>query len=118
MKHLRRFLTHGMMVSICSTSLWAQGMAAIFKDDFSAGMDHWRPYLAAGEWTVADGVLRAVKGGDSARLTQGGEAADVLIETKVRFLPSSVRRCFGLVLRAQEDGSCIVMRYYDSTDSL
>lgn len=119
MKCFRWFLVVGMVVFFVGSAALGEGSEADFAEDFSGGDVGWRQYLdQKAEWVVSDGVLRAVKGCDSARLVGLEPVADVIIETEVRVLASSNRRCFGVALRAQEDNSCIVLRYYDYTDSL
>lgn len=88
-----------------------------FQDHFSASSGSWRSYLSPGKWSVVDGVLRKLDAPDRARLAQIEPAADVLIETEVR-VSATGRRCFGVVMRGREDGTCLVLRYYDGTNAL
>jgi len=69
MKCFRWFLVVGMVVFFVGSAALGEGSEADFAEDFSGGDVGWRQYLdQKAEWVVSDGVLRAVKGRDSACL--------------------------------------------------
>ncbi len=110
-----------LLLAVLATALAASPAAAAddaFKDDFSAGLDRWRVYFAEGMWTAREGVLTSAEPKDTTgRLAQFNATADVLIRTEVRC--DATGRCnFGVILRAQDDGTCFVVRYYDAADAL
>ncbi len=112
-------LTSLALVAFAALPVSAQGLTPDFTEDFSTNDIHWPQYIdQEGEWEVTDGVLRAKKGRDSARLVELEPLTDVIIEAEVRALAAASRKCFGLVMRARKGNSCIVLRYYDNTDSL
>ena len=119
MNLFRCFVIVGIVLVLIGSPVLGEDSKAELIEDFSGGDVGWRQYLdQKAEWVVDDGVLRAVKGRDSARLVGLEAVSDVIVETEVRVLASSNRKCFGVVLGAKEDNSCVVLRYYDSTDSL
>ena len=105
------------MVLLCVSPTLAQD-GSLFQDDFDAGDARWQPYFDAGKWSVSDGVYRSTSPFEnSARLAKTAPIADVLVEAEVR-VAAAGRANFGLVLRAQDDRSCAVVRYYDRSDKL
>jgi len=113
---------HAATLSLIATSWYtlcpAEQAAPTLREDFSAGDVRWAPYFSPGEWGVRDDVFRSTgKDENSARLAKLPPVADVMIDTEVRVGPGN-RGNVGLVLRAQEDQTCLVLRYYDRIDSL
>lgn len=93
--------------------------ADCLQDDFASGaMSAWTPYWEDGAWAMHEGALRAEGGGAlAARLAPGEPQADVVVEAEIVPLDGP-RRNFGIVVRAREGQSCIVVRYYDRDDRL
>jgi alpha-mannosidase len=108
----------GIMTAFAARPAHAQNPSHTFHDDFSGGLTRWRPYFDAGQWTAASGVLRSTsKEENSARLAKLPAIADVIIEAKVR-VSAAGHKNFGVVLRAQDGLTCMVVRYHDQTDVL
>jgi len=79
--------------------------------------DRWTPYFEEGVWCGHDGVLEST--GDAALSGRVVDApdADVAVEVEA-CVGDSERRNLGIVLRARENGVCVVARYYDRLDCL
>ncbi len=113
-----RLIVAAACLGICGLPAPAQNADVLFQDDFDAGDAQWQPYFEAGNWSVTDGVYRGTSPQEnSARLAKVSPLADVLVEAEVR-VGETGRANFGLVLRAQADRSCAVVRYYDREDRL
>lgn len=96
----------------------AQEPPVAFQDDFADGERQWDSYLDGGKWIVQDGTWRTASTVDhAAQLARMEPAADVLFQADFS-LKESIPRNFGIVLRAQADHRCIVLRYHDITESL
>jgi hypothetical protein len=105
-------------VTWCTPCLGAQPGAAAFHDDFLCGDKRWRPYFDAGSWIIGDGVLKSVGDAEnSARVANIAPLSDGIITVEVR-VNDGPRKNFGLIVRAQDDQTCLVMRYYDRNDNL
>ena len=108
----------GSVFVLCALFRPAQGASEGFRDDFTGRAEQWTPYFDRGDWSAQDGVLTSKgQAENSARLAPTPPAADVLVDVEVR-VAASGRRNFGIVLRAQEDRTCLVVRYYDRKDAL
>ncbi len=92
--------------------------AGTFVDDFSSGAGRWdfghRPM-----WSVEAGTLQAkvTPGQDTHAFAKTEPAADLLIETELRFAAGSLRQNFGFVFRT-DDEHRLVLRYYDHPKAL
>lgn len=94
----------------------ARSHPGVFVDDLSSDAN-WTVYLDGGDWSAADGILRS-KGspGYSAVRLKRPPVVDALVVTDVRVGDS--RASFGIIFRGQEDGSRVVVRYWDWDDHL
>jgi len=88
-----------------------------FRADFSQSAPQWKGYLGASEQSVQEGILRMASQTDAALLADLDPVSNVVIVAEVQVMDSG-RANFGVVLAAQEDGTCLAFRYYDQYDSL
>ncbi len=118
MRWARWFVVWAMMFACCGRSREAHGAAARLSDELTPDARHWQPYFNKGNWSASDRALTSTsKVENTARLVKMPPTTDVVIQAEVR-LAGSGRRNVGLVLRAQDDRTCLVVRYYDRHDTL
>ncbi|MBN2375140.1 MAG: hypothetical protein JXD22_01970 [Sedimentisphaerales bacterium] len=96
----------------------AQSLANSFRDDFSKDLSSWQSPLGKGDWFIGDKVLHA-KGDleNPPYFIKIQPVANVVFETTLR-VEGAGRRNVGIILRAQEDKSCIAVRFYDAESTL
>ena len=104
--------------ALFSGSLTAQNATATFGDDFASESADWKPFFEKGLWTVANGVFTSTgKGVTTARVARTPAISDVIVDVEFK-AGNSQRRNIGLILRAQENHSCLIVRHYDTNRTL
>ncbi len=107
-----------LVLSVAATLFLPALVTAEFTDDFSSKNPAWGALDGESAWNIEEGRLRAhTSGGDHNCLLTEPIATDAVVQTRVSFHGEG-RRNFGIVLRAQDDGRFLMLRYYDSQDAL
>jgi len=105
----------------CCGPAWGQDLSGgFFKDDFSGDLGKWESPYGKGDWVLRDKTLHT-KGDleNPAFLAKTTAVADVVIDTLMRLEGGrGGRKNAGVVLRAQNDKSCVNIRYYDKDKTL
>ena len=106
-------LAHISLLGVVTKVLLLAAYSSVYAEDSLGQGDKW-DFAHPSMWRVGDGAIHANvdPGEDTYALMKAEPAADVLIQTEVRFSRASPRHNFGVVLRA-DDQNHLALRYYD-----
>lgn len=110
--------TDSRLLNAVTQVLLLAGHLSVYAED-PAGVDGKWDFEHPSMWRVSDGAIHANVGvrADTHALVKAEPAADVLIQTEVRFSGESPRHNFGVVLRADGERH-FALRYYDRPRAL
>ena len=111
-------LAHTSLLGVVTKVLLLTAYSSVYAEDSMGEGDKW-DFAHPSMWRVSDDAIHAnVDAGENTyALMKAEPAADVLIQTEVRFSRASPRHNFGVVLRAN-DQNHLALRYYDRPGAL